>query len=109
MCRSESMYRFSHFSCRFFEQGPGPKLYSPDIQVDCVFGFVMEIIIYSTWGDQYYCGLNGIELYDAQGDKIQLEEQSKQFTGFYTGRSTRNCIEKFGKFDNILKLMGQLC
>ncbi|KAH1015955.1 hypothetical protein HUJ04_007255 [Dendroctonus ponderosae] len=58
----------------FVEQGIIPKVYSPTI--DCVFGFVMEIVIYSTWGDQYYCGLNGIKLYDDNGDLIVLEEQN---------------------------------
>ncbi|XP_031353180.1 protein KIAA0556-like isoform X2 [Photinus pyralis] len=39
-------------------------------------GFVFQFIIFSTWGDQYYCGLNEIEIYDEHGDKITLEEQN---------------------------------
>lgn len=39
-------------------------------------GFVFQIIIFSSWGDQYYCGLNGLELYGRQGRKINLEEHS---------------------------------
>lgn len=42
-------------------------------------GFVIQFVIYSTWGDKYYCGLNGIELYDEKYEKIVLEEQSKYF------------------------------
>ncbi|KAK4874619.1 hypothetical protein RN001_013979 [Aquatica leii] len=39
-------------------------------------GFVYQFIIFSTWGDQYYCGLNEIEIYNEYGTKIQLEEQN---------------------------------
>ncbi|KAF5285880.1 hypothetical protein FQA39_LY04341 [Lamprigera yunnana] len=39
-------------------------------------GFVFQFIVFSTWGDQYYCGLNEIELYDECGKKIVLEEQN---------------------------------
>ena len=40
-------------------------------------GFVYQIVIFSTWGDPYYVGLNGIEMYDAQGHKIELNKDSK--------------------------------
>lgn len=39
-------------------------------------GFVFQIIVFSSWGDQYYCGLNGLEFYNQSGEKIELEEQS---------------------------------
>lgn len=42
-------------------------------------GFVYQIIIFSTWGDQYYCGLNGVELYDHNGRQLNLEQHSKTF------------------------------
>ncbi|XP_018307585.1 protein KIAA0556 [Mycetomoellerius zeteki] len=35
-------------------------------------GFVYQIIIFSTWGDSYYVGLNGIQLYDNYGKEIKL-------------------------------------
>jgi hypothetical protein len=40
-------------------------------------GFVFQLLILSTWGDPYYVGLNGIELYDQDGDKIRLTENSE--------------------------------
>nr|CAH7718526.1 unnamed protein product [Callosobruchus chinensis] len=41
-----------------------------------VVGFVIQIVVYSTWGDKYYCGLNGIELFDENDRQIVLEEQN---------------------------------
>jgi hypothetical protein len=43
-------------------------------------GFVFQLLILSTWGDPYYVGLNGIELYDQDGDKIRLTENSEYET-----------------------------
>lgn len=39
-------------------------------------GFVVQFVIFSTWGDQYYCGLDGIELYDRIGRRVILNESS---------------------------------
>ena len=37
-------------------------------------GFVVQFCIFSTWGDRYYCGLDGLELYDCLGNKIYLDD-----------------------------------
>ncbi|XP_043231543.1 katanin-interacting protein-like [Amphibalanus amphitrite] len=39
-------------------------------------GFVFQFHLLSTWGDLYYTGLNGIELYDAAGHKIPLTDKN---------------------------------
>ncbi|CAH2250126.1 jg6849 [Pararge aegeria aegeria] len=39
-------------------------------------GFVLQISIYSTWGDPYYVGLTGIELYDPHGNMISVSESN---------------------------------
>ncbi|XP_073961284.1 protein KATNIP homolog [Choristoneura fumiferana] len=37
-------------------------------------GFVLQISIFSTWGDAYYVGLTGVELYDPMGNLIPVTE-----------------------------------
>ena len=39
-------------------------------------GFVVEIQIVSTWGDTYYVGLSGVELFDWRGHRVRLEERN---------------------------------
>ncbi|XP_025997368.1 katanin-interacting protein isoform X2 [Solenopsis invicta] len=39
-------------------------------------GFVYQIIIFSTWGDSYYVGLNGIQMYDNYGNEIELTAEN---------------------------------
>ncbi|KDR22187.1 protein KIAA0556-like isoform X2 [Zootermopsis nevadensis] len=39
-------------------------------------GFVFQLLILSTWGDPYYVGLNGLELYDQDGYKMRLTENN---------------------------------
>ena len=39
-------------------------------------GFVLELQILSTWGDTYYVGLSGVELFDIEGHKIHLEAEN---------------------------------
>jgi hypothetical protein len=40
-------------------------------------GFVLQLSVFSTWGDPYYVGLTGVELYDPHGDLIPLTETSE--------------------------------
>jgi len=38
-------------------------------------GRKIKIKIYSTWGDQYYLGLAGIELFDAFGKPLKISKK----------------------------------
>lgn len=40
-------------------------------------GFVYQLIIFSSWGDPYYVGLTGIEIYDSDGYPIRLTKDSE--------------------------------
>ncbi|KAL2718705.1 protein KIAA0556 [Vespula squamosa] len=39
-------------------------------------GFVYQIMIFSSWGDSYYVGLNGIEFVDINGHQIKLNRDN---------------------------------
>jgi len=36
-------------------------------------GFVLKLLLLSSWGDLHYIGLNGVELYDHRGRKVPLQ------------------------------------
>lgn len=52
-------------------------VYGTNIDMGAPTGFVLQLNIYSTWGDPYYVGLTGVELYDPHGNVIPLTETSK--------------------------------
>ncbi|XP_012866592.1 PREDICTED: uncharacterized protein KIAA0556 homolog [Dipodomys ordii] len=39
-------------------------------------GFIFQFRLLTSWGDPYYIGLTGLELYDERGDKIPLSENN---------------------------------
>jgi protein JBTS26 len=40
---------------------------------DGVKGRVVEIIITESWGDLFYVGLNGIQIFDSNSNQLQIE------------------------------------
>lgn len=40
-------------------------------------GFVYQIMIFSSWGDSYYVGLNGIEFVGINSHQIKLNSDSE--------------------------------
>ncbi|XP_073398870.1 katanin-interacting protein isoform X4 [Dendrobates tinctorius] len=39
-------------------------------------GFIFQFQLLTSWGDPYYIGLNGLEMYNGHGEKIQLTENN---------------------------------
>ena len=37
-------------------------------------GFVLRLVLHSSWGDQFFVGLNGIEVYGGKGELITKKE-----------------------------------
>ncbi|XP_067672341.1 katanin-interacting protein-like isoform X2 [Haliotis asinina] len=44
------------------------------VQMPC--GFIYQLQLFTTWGDQYYVGLNGIQVYDSCFNIIQLTDNN---------------------------------
>ncbi|ETN78430.1 hypothetical protein NECAME_10353 [Necator americanus] len=41
-----------------------------------IYGFIFQLQLLSSWGDEFYIGLNGVELYDTRGEKINVGPQN---------------------------------
>ena len=55
-----------------------PSFVAPALPVqikkrDGVKGRVVEIIITESWGDLFYVGLNGIQIFDSNSNQLQIE------------------------------------
>ncbi|XP_059893753.1 katanin-interacting protein [Gadus macrocephalus] len=57
--------------------GPTPELASRDYEAPIMpCGFIFQLQLLSTWGDPYYTGLNGLEFYDQNHQKISLTDNN---------------------------------
>eukprot|EP00330_Aristerostoma_sp_ATCC50986_P011475 CAMPEP_0114597450 /NCGR_PEP_ID=MMETSP0125-20121206/19733_1 /TAXON_ID=485358 ORGANISM="Aristerostoma sp., Strain ATCC 50986" /NCGR_SAMPLE_ID=MMETSP0125 /ASSEMBLY_ACC=CAM_ASM_000245 /LENGTH=128 /DNA_ID=CAMNT_0001802019 /DNA_START=1654 /DNA_END=2037 /DNA_ORIENTATION=- len=57
-------------------------------------GRFMKLIIYSTWGDNHYLGLNGIEFFDERGEKVMIRDVKMQVRA---NPADINCLPGYGK------------
>ncbi|CAL8305235.1 unnamed protein product [Boreogadus saida] len=57
--------------------GPTPEQASRDYEAPIMpCGFIFQLQLLSTWGDPYYTGLNGLEFYDQNHQKISLTDNN---------------------------------
>lgn len=53
---------------------PKEKVKSEFIIPELPEGRLLELKIFSNWGDKYLVGLNGIEMFDAEGIAVQIKK-----------------------------------
>ncbi|VDD92081.1 unnamed protein product [Enterobius vermicularis] len=60
-------------------------LYRPPSRFDStiISGFIYQVRLLSTWGDEFYIGLNGIELYDENDQLIKLGPNLAVYEGAF--------------------------
>ncbi|XP_021207298.1 katanin-interacting protein isoform X2 [Bombyx mori] len=49
-------------------------VYGTNLDMGAPTGFVLQLNIFSTWGDPYYVGLTGIQLYDPRGNLVPVTQ-----------------------------------
>ncbi|KAI4500297.1 hypothetical protein M0802_004714 [Mischocyttarus mexicanus] len=77
ICRSDNEPTLSKFDTSSVFPQKETISFNMDYEVPSIpQGFVYQIMIFSTWGDSYYVGLNGIELFGINGHQIKLNKNN---------------------------------
>jgi hypothetical protein len=71
----------SQHSPHQYHRGEGPAVCTVDQQYETPVhpqGCLVKVVLHNTHGDADYCGLNGLELYDYSGSRIEVEPEQIQ-------------------------------
>lgn len=58
-------------------------------------GLIFTIQIHSTWGDLYYVGLNGLQVFGENGEAIKLERESNISIALHGMEKSHLCLRIF--------------
>jgi hypothetical protein len=63
---------------RFLVPPPSPQDYETPLHPT---GLLLRLAIHSSWGDAYYVGLEGLQVYDLRGDEVEVDADKVRHPG----------------------------